>query len=92
MLTSNGKFHGTIAPTTPTGSRHTMRVVFTPVTETTAGLPEGDAPAIGADPVEAGPLDAGPVDAEPVDTAPVDAEPTNGYAATGSDLPRQRRS
>ena len=25
MVTSNGKFHGTIAPTTPTGSRHTFR-------------------------------------------------------------------
>ena len=34
--TSNGKFHGTIAPTTPTGSRHTVRVVFTPVSETNA--------------------------------------------------------
>ena len=28
MVTSNGKFHGTIAPTTPTGSRQTFRVVF----------------------------------------------------------------
>ena len=28
MLTSNGKFHGTIAPTTPTGSRQTFRVVM----------------------------------------------------------------
>ena len=35
MVTSNGKFHGTIAPTTPTGSCHTLRVVFTPVTDTT---------------------------------------------------------
>ena len=35
MLTSNGKFHGTIAPTTPTGSCHTLRVVYTPVTDTT---------------------------------------------------------
>ncbi len=34
--TSNGKFHGTIAPTTPTGSRHTSRVVFTPVSDTIA--------------------------------------------------------
>ena len=34
--TSNGKFHGTIAPTTPTGSRHTVRVVFTPVSDTIA--------------------------------------------------------
>src|SRR5258705_1233812 len=34
--TSNGEFHGTIAPTTPTGSRQTVRVVFTPVRETTA--------------------------------------------------------
>ncbi len=33
MVTSNGKFHGTIAPTTPTGSRHTTRVVLTPVRE-----------------------------------------------------------
>ena len=30
-VTSNGKFHGTIAPTTPTGSRHTLMVVFAPV-------------------------------------------------------------
>ncbi len=36
MVTSNGKFHGTIAPTTPTGSRQTIRVVLTPVTETSA--------------------------------------------------------
>ena len=35
MVTSNGKFHGVMAPTTPTGSCHTFRVVFTPVTETT---------------------------------------------------------
>ena len=27
IVTSNGKFHGTIAPTTPTGSRQTFRVV-----------------------------------------------------------------
>ena len=33
MVTSNGKFHGTIAPTTPAGSRHTFRVVFMPVIE-----------------------------------------------------------
>ena len=31
MLTSNGKFHGTIAPTTPTGSRQTFRAVCLPV-------------------------------------------------------------
>ena len=30
-VTSNGKFHGTIAPTTPTGSRQTLRVVSVPV-------------------------------------------------------------
>ena len=30
MVTSNGKFHGTMAPTTPTGSRQTLRVVFMP--------------------------------------------------------------
>ncbi len=36
MVTSNGKFHGTIAPTTPAGSRHTFRVVFMPVSETIA--------------------------------------------------------
>ena len=36
MVTSKGKFHGTIAPTTPTGSRQTLRVVFTPVTDTNA--------------------------------------------------------
>ena len=29
-VTSNGKFHGTIAPTTPTGSRQTFRVVICP--------------------------------------------------------------
>ena len=49
----------------------------TPVTETTAGLPEGDAPAV----------DAGPADADAID-----AESANGYAATGSDVPTQRRS
>ena len=27
IVTSNGKFQGTIAPTTPTGSRHTFRVL-----------------------------------------------------------------
>ena len=27
IVTSNGKFHGTIAPTTPTGSRQTRRLV-----------------------------------------------------------------
>jgi hypothetical protein len=43
-----------------------------PVTETTAGLPEGDAPAVRADEAVNG----------------YDAEP----AATGSDVPRQRRS
>ena len=31
IVTSNGKFHGTIAPTTPTGSRQTLRVVSVPV-------------------------------------------------------------
>ena len=31
IVTSNGKFHGTIAPTTPTGSRQTLRVVRVPV-------------------------------------------------------------
>ena len=31
MVTSNGKFHGTIAPTTPTGSRHDLMAVFAPV-------------------------------------------------------------
>ena len=36
MVTSNGKFHGTIAPTTPTGSRQTLRVVFWPVRDTKA--------------------------------------------------------
>ena len=30
-VTSKGKFHGTIAPTTPTGSRQTLRVVNVPV-------------------------------------------------------------
>lgn len=30
-VTSNGKFHGTMAPTTPTGSRQTLRVVSVPV-------------------------------------------------------------
>jgi hypothetical protein len=47
-----------------------------PVTETTAGLPEGDAPA--------------------VDAEPAAEEPVNGYAAepaaTGSDVPRHRRT
>ena len=41
MVTSNGKFHGTIAPTTPTASRHTCRVVLTPVTDITASPSEG---------------------------------------------------
>lgn len=40
MATSKGKFHGTIAPTTPTASRHTIRVVFAPVTETSASPSE----------------------------------------------------
>jgi hypothetical protein len=40
MVTSNGKFHGTMAPTTPTGSRHTSRVVFIPVTDTMASPSE----------------------------------------------------
>ena len=40
MVTSNGKFHGTIAPTTPAGSRQTFRVVFIPVTETMASPSE----------------------------------------------------
>ncbi len=31
MVTSKGKFHGTMAPTTPTGSRQTLTVVFVPV-------------------------------------------------------------
>lgn len=64
----------------------------TPVTETTAGLPEGDAPAYGTG--------RGPGYPEPVDEAPAqpaaDAEPADSYdaqpASTGSDAPRQRRS
>src|SRR5215470_18176003 len=36
IVTSNGKFHGTIAPTTPTGSRHTFRLVSWPVSSTNA--------------------------------------------------------
>jgi hypothetical protein len=63
----------------------------TPVTETTAGLPEGDIPLVN-DPV----VEAPAVDSTAVDTPAVDAEPVNGYpaepAATGSDVPRQRRS
>lgn len=69
----------------------------TPVTETTVGLPDGDAPAVSDEPAVGtghGPGYPEPVadtaDAEaayPAETVP-DAEP----AATGSDLPRHRRS
>jgi hypothetical protein len=76
-----------------------------PVTETTAGLPEGDAPAVdaavdepaygtGHEPGYPEPVDETVPDpeAEPV----THSEPVNGYdaepAATGSDVPRQRRS
>jgi hypothetical protein len=70
-----------------------------PVTETTAGLPEGDAPAVG---VGRGPGYPEPVaDADnttaayPAETVPGDV-PADEYdaepATTGSDVPRQRRS
>jgi FtsZ-interacting cell division protein ZipA len=70
----------------------------TPATETTAGLPEGDAPAVGTghgpgypEPV----ADAGDTAAYPAETVP-DAEPADEYdaepATTGSDVPGQRRS
>jgi hypothetical protein len=69
-----------------------------PVTETTVGLPEGDAPAVGTghgpgypEPVD----DAGDTAAYPAETVP-DTEPADTYdaepATTGSDLPRHRRS
>jgi FtsZ-interacting cell division protein ZipA len=69
----------------------------TPVTETTVGLPDGDAPAVGTghgpgypEPVD----DAGDTAAYPAETVP-DAEPAEEYdaepATTGSDVPRQPR-
>ncbi len=69
----------------------------TPITETTVGLPDGDAPTVGTghgpgypEPV----ADADDTAAYPAETVP-DAEPADGYdaepAATGSDVPRQRR-
>ena len=36
-VTSTGKFHGTIAPTTPTGSFHTCRVLDVPRRSTASG-------------------------------------------------------
>jgi|HubBroStandDraft_4_1064222.scaffolds.fasta_scaffold15221_1 hypothetical protein len=70
----------------------------TPVTETTVGLPEGDAPAVdnGRGPGYQEPVaDAGDTAAYPPETVP-DAEPADGYDAepvtTGSDVPRRRRS
>ena len=69
-----------------------------PVIETTAGLPEGDAPAVGTGHGAGYPepeADAGDTAAYPAETVP-DAEPPDTYdaepAATGSDVPRQRRS
>jgi hypothetical protein len=72
----------------------------TPVTETTVGLPDGDVPAVGTG---SGPGYPEPVADYPAGTAtdypaePVtDSEPADEYdaepAATGSDVPRQRRS
>src|ERR1700729_1898692 len=67
-----------------------------PVTETTVGLPEGDAPAVdnGRGPGYQEPVaDAGDTAAYPAETVP-DAEPADGYDAepvtTGSDVPRRR--
>ena len=74
-----------------------------PVTETTAGLPEGDAPAVdepaygtGHGPGYPEPVaDTGDTAAYPAETVP-DPEPADTYdaepATTGSDVPRQRRS
>jgi hypothetical protein len=70
----------------------------TPVTETTVGLPEGDAPAVdnGHGPGYQEPVaDAGDTAAYPAQTVP-DTEPADEYdaepATTGSDVPTQRRS
>src|SRR5580698_569982 len=70
----------------------------TPVTETTVGLPEGDAPAVdnGRGPGYPEPVaDAGDTAAYPAQTVP-DTEPADEYdaepATTGSDVPTQRRS
>ena len=64
----------------------------TPVIETTAGLPEGDAPAVGTGRGPGYPEPASDYPAEPV----ADSEPADEYdaepAGTGSDVPRQRRS
>jgi hypothetical protein len=70
--------------------------VEAPVTETTVGLPEGDAPAVGTGhgPGYPEPVADTPTD-HPAETVP-DTEPADTYdtepATTGSDLPRQRRS
>src|ERR1700728_3357797 len=70
----------------------------TPVTETTVGLPDGDAPAVGTGHGRASPervADARDTAASPPEPVP-DAEPADGYdaepATTGSDAPRHRRS
>jgi hypothetical protein len=66
----------------------------TPVTETTAGLPEGDTPMVDEEPAFG--TGHGPGYPEPVDETVPDTEPDDEYdaepATTGSDVPRQRRS
>jgi hypothetical protein len=80
----------------------------TPVIETTAGLPEGDAPAVdpaavdepaygsGHGPGYPEPADETVPDPDPATGPVAGSEPVNGYdaepATTGSDVPRQRRS
>jgi hypothetical protein len=72
----------------------TSTVTETPVTETTAGLPEGDAPMVDEEPAFG--TGHGPGYPEPVDETVPDTEPDDEYdaepATTGSDVPRQRRS
>jgi hypothetical protein len=78
------------------GETSTTATNGAPVTETTVGLPEGDAPAVGTG---RGPGYPEPVDdtaaGYPAETVP-EAEPAETYdaepATTGSDVPRQRRS
>jgi hypothetical protein len=66
-----------------------------PVTETTVGLPEGDAPAVGTGHGPGYPEPVADTTDHPAETVP-DTEPAGTYdtepAATGSDLPRQQRS
>jgi hypothetical protein len=76
----------------------TSAAADTPVTETTVGLPEGDAPAVGTGhgpgyPEPTADYPAGTATDYPAEPA-ADSEPVNGYdaepAGTGSDVPRQR--